>query len=72
MVFSISIQKNGPPLRTSDESSSADFHGGWTSDRNRCVGDINDAGLTLARDYEQSTKYLLTPYSGSVPSSGSP
>ena len=39
---------------------------------NRCVGDINDAGLTLARDYEQSTKYLLTPYSGSVPSSGSP
>ena len=37
LVFSISIQKNGPPLRTADESSSADFHGGWTSDRNRCI-----------------------------------
>lgn len=44
MVFSISIQKNGPPLRTSDESSSADFHGGWTSDRDRCKAEVNLLG----------------------------
>lgn len=45
LVFSISIQKNGPPLRTADESSSADFHGGWTSDRNRCKADVSKYGV---------------------------
>ena len=36
-MFSISIQKYGPLLRTTDERSSADFHSGRTSDGNRCV-----------------------------------
>ncbi|MDR6768159.1 hypothetical protein J2W88_003461 [Acidovorax delafieldii] len=35
-MFSISIQKYGPLLRTTDERSSADFHSGRTSDGNRC------------------------------------
>lgn len=40
LVFFTSIQKYGPQLRTTDERSSADLHGGSTSDRNRCRTDL--------------------------------
>ena len=44
-MFSISIQKYGPLLRTTDERSSADFHSGRTSDGNRCKVDIEIAAM---------------------------
>lgn len=47
-MFSISIQKYGPLLRTTDERSSADFHSGRTSDGNRCGADLTALGQLQA------------------------
>ena len=52
-MFSISIQKYGPLLRTTDERSSADFHSGRTSDGNRCRTDLrrDGSGWLLPLDF---------------------